>query len=280
MHTHPATILCRPRPAMLCSGSGVAVVSSQPSKACLLWAVSTGIGKAGNGEQPQKTRHAHGDTSFSFSRARWRFTTSSMVASASAASAATAGTAAAKDVLCIHYGAVDQTTITRHDAAPTGGHEARLPGPRRACHGVQGGERVCVRAKRKAGGSVGLGFSGVLGSNGLEAFTMVGSTASNGVSDCVCACMQFFLIEGAHAGTGGQAWTTCSLEPVSGGPVNAQTVVPRLWPALCARGCRREWHRRSLANGCIPIWSKPSLSTEIPRKMRATKSASQSSLCI
>ena len=53
-----------------------------------------------------------GDISFSFSRAGWRFTTSSLVASASAASAATAGTAAAKDVLRIHHGAVDQTTIT------------------------------------------------------------------------------------------------------------------------------------------------------------------------
>ena len=42
-----------------------------------------------------------------------------------------------------------------------------------------------------------LWFSGVLGSNGLAAFTMIGSAALNEASDCVRACMLFFLIEGA-----------------------------------------------------------------------------------
>ena len=50
-----------------------------------------------------------------------------------------------------------------------------------------------MRAKRKmAGRSVGLGFSGVVGLNGLAASPMVGSAASNGVSDSVCACIQCF----------------------------------------------------------------------------------------
>ncbi|KAL4078032.1 Pkinase-domain-containing protein [Scleroderma citrinum] len=134
--------------------------------------------KARNGEQ---TRPAQGDTSFSFSRAGWRFTTSSLVASASAASAATAPPCT-KDVLRIHHGAVDQTTITTR------------PPPevmKRICQVLEelGMEFKaeseykyrCVRAKRKKTGSVGLGFSGVVGGNGLAAFTMVGSAASNGV---------------------------------------------------------------------------------------------------
>ena len=173
---------------------------------------STTTGKARNGEQQQQqqqqpTRPAHGDTSFSFSRSGWRFTTSSLVASASAASAATgvshasssapAGNPAAKDVLRIHHGAVDQTTITTR------------PPPevmKRICQVLEelGMEFKaeseykyrCVRAKRKrAGGAVGLGFGGV-GSNGLAAFTMVGSAASNGVSDCVC--VRPFLMIGAR----------------------------------------------------------------------------------
>jgi protein-serine/threonine kinase len=41
----------------------------------------------------------------------------------------------------------------------------------------------CIRLKRKkAGTSVGLGLRDVGGSNGLAAFNMVGSAASNGVS--------------------------------------------------------------------------------------------------
>ena len=39
-------------------------------------------------------------------------------------------------------------------------------------------------------------------------------------------------------------------------PVDAQTVVPGLRAALCARGCRRKRHRRSLADGRVPVWSE------------------------
>ena len=50
---------------------------------------------------------------------------------------------------------------------------------------------MCV-CEEKAVGAVGLRFSGVVGSNGLAAFTMLRYAASNGVSECVCACMQLF----------------------------------------------------------------------------------------
>ena len=127
----------------------------------------------------------------------------SLVALASAASAATGAAStrntAAKDVLRIYHGAVDQGTITTR------------PPPeviKRICQVLEDlgmalkaeSEYMykCVRAKRKkaggrwGGGAVGLGFIGVVGSNGLAAFTMVGSAASNGVSACVRACMQLF----------------------------------------------------------------------------------------
>ncbi|KAI6137667.1 hypothetical protein BKA82DRAFT_4279768 [Pisolithus tinctorius] len=120
--------------------------------------------KARNGDQSRATPAA--DISFSFSRAGWKFTSS----------------APPKDVLRIHHGAVDQTTITTS------------PPPevmKRICQVLEelGMEFKaeseykyrCVRAKRKKGGSVGLGFSGVGAGNGLAAFTMVGSAASNGV---------------------------------------------------------------------------------------------------
>ncbi|KAG6335082.1 hypothetical protein ID866_4010 [Astraeus odoratus] len=120
--------------------------------------------KPRNGEQSRPAQT--GDSSFSFSRAGWKFTSS---------------TPAAKDVLRIHHGAVDQTTITTR------------PPPeviKRICQVLEelGMEFKaeseykyrCVRAKRKKTGSVGLGFSGV-GGNGLAAFTIVGSAASNGV---------------------------------------------------------------------------------------------------
>lgn len=119
-----------------------------------------------NGDQSRTTTAA--DVSFSFSRAGWKFTSSSA--------------APPKDVLRIHHGAVDQTTITTS------------PPPevmKRICQVLEelGMEFKaeseykyrCVRAKRKKGGSVGLGFSGVGTGNGLAAFAMVGSAASNGV---------------------------------------------------------------------------------------------------
>ena len=103
MHTHRATTLRRQsRPAMSCSG-----IKPDVEDMPTVGDVSTSAtGKARNNEQPQRTWPTHSDTSFSF----W-FTTSSLVAPASTASAATAGTAAAKDLLCIHHGAIDQTTI-------------------------------------------------------------------------------------------------------------------------------------------------------------------------
>ncbi|KAI6119103.1 Pkinase-domain-containing protein [Pisolithus croceorrhizus] len=120
--------------------------------------------KTRNGDQSRTTPAA--DISFSFSRAGWKFTSS----------------APPKDVLRIHHGAVDQTTITTS------------PPPevmKRICQVLEelGMEFKaeseykyrCVRAKRKKGGSVGLGFSGVGTGNGLAAFAMVGSAASNGV---------------------------------------------------------------------------------------------------
>ena len=149
-------------------------------------------GKARNGEQPQQTRPAHGDTSFSFSRAGWRFTTSSLVASAAIGAGSTgsaAAAAAAKDVLRIHHGAVDQTTITTRPPPEVMKRICQVLDELGMEFKAESEYKYrCVRAKRKkAGGSVGLGFSGVVGSNGLAAFTMVESAASNGVSDCVYA---------------------------------------------------------------------------------------------
>ena len=57
-------------------------------------------------------------------------------------------------------------------------------------------------------------------------------------------------------GAGGQAWTTCSFQLVSGGhaqgPANAQTVIPGLGPTLCTRGCRQEQYRRSSPTDASP----------------------------
>ncbi|KAH7882716.1 Pkinase-domain-containing protein [Phlebopus sp. FC_14] len=115
-----------------------------------------------NGEQSPSAA----DSSFSFSRAGWKF----------------ASSAPSKDVLRIHHGAVDQTTITTR------------PPPevmKRICQVLEemGMEFKaeseykyrCIRAKRRKNGAVGLGFSSVGSGNGLAAFTMVGSAASNGV---------------------------------------------------------------------------------------------------
>ncbi|KIJ64318.1 hypothetical protein HYDPIDRAFT_28762 [Hydnomerulius pinastri MD-312] len=116
----------------------------------------------------EQTRSPHaGDNSFSFSKAGWKFASSTP----------------AKDVLRIHHGAVDQTTITTR------------PPPevmKRICQVLEEmGMEIkaeseykyrCVRTKRKKSGApVGLGFGSVGSGNGLAAFTMVGSAASNGV---------------------------------------------------------------------------------------------------
>ena len=81
------------------------------------------IGKVRNSEQPKQMHPAHGDTTFSFSRAGWWFTTSSLVVSASAAFAATGaastGSAAAKDVLRIHHGAVGTSPFAKPRTAFT-----------------------------------------------------------------------------------------------------------------------------------------------------------------
>ncbi|KIM59620.1 hypothetical protein SCLCIDRAFT_27173 [Scleroderma citrinum Foug A] len=97
-----------------------------------------------------------------------------------------------------------------HDAPAARGREADLPGPRRARHGVQGRERVQVQACACEGwGSVGLWFSGVVGSNGLAAFTMVGSTASNGAD------MRGLPVFGGHAQ---ESVNTQTVSQVSGPP--------------------------------------------------------------
>ena len=52
--------------------------------------------------------------------------------------------------------------------------------------------------------------------------------------------MQLFGLKVPVCVAGGQAWTSCSLKPIFGGhaqgPVDAQTFVSSLRPALCARG--------------------------------------------
>lgn len=122
-----------------------------------------------NGDQGRS-----GETSFSFSRAGWKFNASTPT----------------KDVLRIHHGAVDQTTITTR------------PPPeviKRICKVLEEmGMDIkaeseykyrCVRAKRKkSGGAIGLGFSTVGSGSGLAAFTMIGSAASNGASYCSSCC--------------------------------------------------------------------------------------------
>ncbi|KAF9221803.1 Pkinase-domain-containing protein [Gyrodon lividus] len=108
-----------------------------------------------------------GDTSFSFSRAGWKFTAS----------------APAKDVLRIHHGAVDQTTITTRPPPEVMKHVCKvLEEMGMEIKAESEYKYRCVRAKRKRGGAaVGLGFSSVGSGSGLAAFTIVGSAASNGV---------------------------------------------------------------------------------------------------
>ncbi|KAF8127635.1 Pkinase-domain-containing protein [Boletus edulis] len=107
------------------------------------------------------------EASFSFSRAGWKFNTSTP----------------AKDVLRIHHGAVDQTTITTRPPPEVIKHVCKVLEEMGMDLKAESEYKYrCVRAKRrKSGGAVGLGFSTVGGGSGLAAFTMVGSAASNGV---------------------------------------------------------------------------------------------------
>ncbi|KAG1750401.1 Pkinase-domain-containing protein [Suillus paluster] len=104
------------------------------------------------------------DVSFSFSKAGRIFSSSSPP----------------KDVLRIHHGAVDQTTITTRPPPEVIKHVCQvLEGMGIELKQESEYKYRCVRTKRKKSGAIGLGFSG--SGNGLAAFTMVGSAASNGV---------------------------------------------------------------------------------------------------
>ncbi|KAG1730998.1 hypothetical protein EDB19DRAFT_1739283 [Suillus lakei] len=108
--------------------------------------------------------HPAQDASFSFSKAGRMFSSSS----------------SPKDVLRIHHGAVDQTTITTRPPPEVIKHVCQvLEGMGIELKAESEYKYRCIRAKRKKSGAIGLGFSG--SGNGLAAFTMVGSAASNGV---------------------------------------------------------------------------------------------------
>ena len=117
--------------------------------------------EARNAELPRLPPAVH-DASFSFSKAGRIFQSSPP-----------------KDVLRIHHGAVDQTTITTRPPPEVIKHVCQvLEGMGVELKAESEYKYRCVRAKRKKS-SLGLGFSG--SGNGLAAFTMVGSAASNGV---------------------------------------------------------------------------------------------------
>ena len=104
-------------------------------------------------------------------------------------------------VLRIHHGAVDQTTITTRAPPQVMRHVKEvLEGMGVEIQVESEYKYRCIRAKRrKVTGGVGLmgsvaGVGGGSGS-GLAAFTMVGSAASNGVSDMTCA-----ILSGADLG--------------------------------------------------------------------------------
>ncbi|KAG2133805.1 Pkinase-domain-containing protein [Suillus bovinus] len=108
--------------------------------------------------------HPAHDVSFSFSKAGRMFSSSS----------------SPKDVLRIHHGAVDQTTITTRPPPEVIKHVCQvLEGMGIELKAESEYKYRCIRAKRKKSSAIGLGFSG--SGNGLAAFTMVGSAASNGV---------------------------------------------------------------------------------------------------
>lgn len=117
-----------------------------------------------NAEPPRSP--ATQDVSFSFSKAGRMFSSSSP--------------SPPKDVLRIHHGAVDQTTITTRPPPEVIKHVCQvLEGMGIDLKAESEYKYRCIRAKRKKSAAVGLGFSG--SGNGLAAFTMVGSAASNGV---------------------------------------------------------------------------------------------------
>lgn len=126
-----------------------------------------------------------GETSFSFSRAGWKFNTP----------------APPKDVLRIHHGAVDHTTITTRSPPEVIKHVCKvLEEMGMEIKAESDYKYRCVRAKkRKSGGAIGLGFSTVGSGNGLAAFTMVGSAASNGVSEPPARCPEITDHEGCRS---------------------------------------------------------------------------------
>jgi len=90
---------------------------------------------------------------------------------------------AAKNILRVHHGAVDQTTITSGNPPEVMKHVSEVL----VDMGLDVQEESqykfrCVRPKKKKIGSTGVSLKDGQGGNGLAAFSMVGSAASGGVS--------------------------------------------------------------------------------------------------
>jgi protein-serine/threonine kinase len=90
---------------------------------------------------------------------------------------------AAKNILRVHHGAVDQTTITSGNPPEVMRHVLDVL----VSMGLEVQEESqykyrCVRPKKREIGSTGVSLKDGQGGSGLAAFTMVGSAASGGVS--------------------------------------------------------------------------------------------------
>jgi protein-serine/threonine kinase len=91
----------------------------------------------------------------------------------------------ARNILRVHHGAVDQTTITSGNPPEVMKHVLEVLTEM----GLEIQEESqykfrCVRPKKKRIGSTGVSLKDSQGGNGLAAFSMVGSAASGGVSIC------------------------------------------------------------------------------------------------
>jgi protein-serine/threonine kinase len=91
----------------------------------------------------------------------------------------------AKNILRVHHGAMDQTTITSGNPPEVMKHvlevlmEMGLEVQEESLYKFR-----CVRPKKRKIGSTGVSLKDGQGGNGLAAFSMVGSAASGGVSTC------------------------------------------------------------------------------------------------
>jgi protein-serine/threonine kinase len=92
---------------------------------------------------------------------------------------------AAKNILRVHHGAMDQTTITSGNPPEVMKHvldvllEMGLDVQEESQYKFR-----CIRPKKRKIGSTGVSLKDGQGGNGLAAFSMVGSAASGGVSIC------------------------------------------------------------------------------------------------